>query len=207
MTKRAELISYALSFASFLLDSPIGEKIQKIILFGSVARGDFTKESDIDLFIDAPQKTEKEIEKRLSLFTVSQANKHWKLRGISQEISLKVGNLNAWQIKREIISSGILLYGKYTELPKNARPYLIIRIVETSKKASKQVRLWRALYGYTQKVGKKRYTKQGLLIASEGKKLGKAVIIVPMEKRKAVLDLLKNNKVRFTLHECWSDAF
>lgn len=207
MTKRAELISYAISFTSFLLDSPAAEKIRKVILFGSVARGDFTDESDIDLFIDAPQEIEKEVEKIRSLFEVSQINKHWKLRGISQELSLKTGNLDAWQLKREVISSGILLYGKYTELPKDARAYLIIRIVETSKKAAQQVKLWRALYGYTQKVGKKRYVKRGLLTASEGKKLGKAVLALPMEKRRAVLDLLNKHKARYTLHECWSDAF
>ncbi len=46
------MIGYAQSFVSFLLDSYVGGKVRKIILFGSVARGDFSTESDIDLFVE-----------------------------------------------------------------------------------------------------------------------------------------------------------
>ncbi len=53
---RYELIAYAMDFCSFLLKSEMANEIKKIILFGSVARGDFDSESDIDIFID----TEKE---------------------------------------------------------------------------------------------------------------------------------------------------
>lgn len=38
-------------------------------------------------------------------------------------------------------------------------------------------------------------------------KLGKGIILVPMEQRKEVLDFLKKNKVKCSVHELWSDAF
>ena len=57
MIERKSLIGYAAGFVSFIMDSRVGEDINRIILFGSVARGDFGKKSDIDLFID----TEKDI--------------------------------------------------------------------------------------------------------------------------------------------------
>lgn len=207
MIKRTELISYALNFTSFLLDSPIAEEIRKVILFGSVARDDFTEESDIDIFIDAPQEIEKEVEKVRSLFELSQANKYWKLKGIAQELSLKVGNLDQWQLKREVISSGVLLYGKYTELSKQAEYYMLITVNVKDKKAAAQVKLWRALYGYRQKMGKKVYHSRGLLAECNGEKLGKALIIVPMENRQKIIALLKKHRASYTLHELWSDAF
>ena len=59
-----------MSFASFLIDSRIGDKIDKIILFGSVAKGDSGKESDIDIFVDTRMRIEKDINKLLGLFVV-----------------------------------------------------------------------------------------------------------------------------------------
>ncbi len=207
MMYKKSLIAYAMNFASFIVDSVVGDKINKIILFGSVARGDTTEESDIDLFIDAPENIEKEIMGQLALYQASQAQKLWKHKGATNELSLKVGNLDKWQLKREVISSGILLYGKYSELPKHTTYYLLLTLDVKNKKIAKQVKLWRALYGYTQKVGKKIYRSPGLLAECGGKKIGKALLLVPMEQRKPVLDMLKKHHVRHTLHELWSDAF
>lgn len=207
MTYKRSHIAYAMDFASFLIDSHIGEKINRIILFGSIARGDFTKESDVDIFVDAPEEDEDEIGKQLTLYQSSQAQNIWKQKGITNEISLKVGNLEHWSLKRSIISSGILLYGKYKELPRDAQYYLLINLDVRNKKQSQQIKLWRSLYGYKQKIGKKVYVSKGLLSESEGKKIGKALLLVPMEKRKSILDLLKERKIRHRLYELWSDAF
>lgn len=204
--KRNSLISYASSFASFLLDSSFGDRINKIILFGSVARGDFSNESDIDLFIDISDKFEKDIEKVLIAFKHSKANEVWNLKGMKHEISLKIGNLDKWALKREVISSGILLYGKYNELPKNIGYYLLIKMELKKMKFSEQMKLWRRLYGYKQKIGNKMYEGKGLVEELGGKKIGKAVIAIPMEKRKEILDLLNKGKIRHNVSEIWSDS-
>lgn len=205
--KRNTLIGYAMSFTSFLLDSEVGEKINKIILFGSVARGDFNEKSDIDLFIDAPEEIEKNIEKTLTSFRYSKINETWKLKGMKHEISLKIGNLNKWALKREVISSGIFLYGKYNEIPEKARYYLMVRMSLKNIKFSQQMKLWRNLYGYKQKIGNRNYIKDGLLKKLNGKKIGKAVILIPMENRKEILNLLNKNKIRYAVNEIWSDSF
>ena len=103
MKDQTQLIGYALSFASFLLDSKIGDKINKIILFGSVARGDFNPESDIDLFIDADKRLEKEINNLLLLFKFSEAQKVWEMKKVTNGLSLKVGSLSQWGLRREVI--------------------------------------------------------------------------------------------------------
>lgn len=208
MASREALIGYSMSFASFLLDSSVGGDIRKIILFGSVARGDFTSESDIDLFIDTDEKHEKSIEKIEALFYRSKIEETWKLKGITSVLSLKIGRLEAWKLKRDIISSGILLYGKYNEMPEKIRYYLLISVGTLAhKKTSQQMRIWRALYGYTQKVGEKKYVIRGLIEKAGGKKLAKGIFIVPMETRKDITTFLTKNRVASTLHEVWSDSF
>ncbi len=207
MASRNSLIGYALSFCSFLLDSNCGDRINKIILFGSVARGDFTEESDIDLFVDAEEKYESEIKKVLILFRASQVEKNWRLKGLKNELSLKIGKLENWSLHREVVSSGILCYGKYQELPKNLGYYILIQLDISKLKATAQVSVWRKLYGYSQKVGKKSYVSAGLVESLGGKKLGKAIFIVPMEHKTKIIGFLKQKKVNYQINEVWSDTF
>ena len=61
MTKRNELIAYAMDFTAYLLSKLEG--VDRIILHGSVARGDFDEESDVDLFVDSSKKN---IDKKIS---------------------------------------------------------------------------------------------------------------------------------------------
>ena len=154
MELNQSLIGYASAFSSFLLDSKIGGLINKIILFGSTARGEATKESDIDIFVDTLEEHESEVQAILKLFNLSQTNKQWRLKGITQEISLKIGQLKKWKSRREILSSGITLYGKFNELPEKAEYYALIELEEiNSRDIAQQVKFWRKLYGYKQKVG------------------------------------------------------
>src|SRR3989344_649456 len=90
-----ELIAYASAFVSFVL--PKLENIKEIVLFGSVAREDASKNSDIDLFFDV-EKDEKKIrniiEKELNKFYKSRISEAWRLKGIANEIRPNIGNLN-----------------------------------------------------------------------------------------------------------------
>ena len=130
----------------------------------------------------------------------------WRLKGVPNDLSLKVGKLEHWSLRREVISSGILLYGKYNELPPNTHYYLLVRLDLTTVRTALQMRIWRKLYGYTQKVGKKTYLTRGLIELTGGKKLGKATFIIPMEQRKNVLDFLKQHRVKYLVNELWSDT-
>jgi len=206
MTGRTSLIGYSLSFASFLLDSRLGERIDKIILFGSVARGDFDKESDIDLFIETDEKNENEINKLLELFTSSRTNEMWKLKGVKNDISVKVGHLKKWSLRRDVISSGVMLYGKYNEMPEKMNYYLLINMDVRKFKPSKQMSIWRKLYGYRQKIGAKLYVGKGLVERLGGRKLGKAMVLIPMENRREIISFLNKNKISYTVNELWSDT-
>lgn len=205
--KQENLIAYALHFASFLIDTvKESSRIKRILLFGSVARGDFTKESDIDIFVDTEGNIEEEVEKARKLFMISKAQKAWELKGISQELSLKTGNLDEWELKRSIISDGILLYGKAKQMPEDAEFYVLLQLSYRGLSQNQKLKVWRKLYGHRQKIGKKVYASTGLLDKAKGKRI-ESGILVQVEHEKELRAFLRKHKVSYTIHELWSDAF
>jgi len=124
--KRNEIISYALAFTSFLLRRV--QNVNAVVLFGSVARGDYDNESDIDLFIET-EESEKKIEETLKLFKKSKEHEKYLDLGTENQISLKVGKLKDWSSLREsILDNGITLYGKYENLPENLKHFILFAI-------------------------------------------------------------------------------
>lgn len=199
------LIAYSMSFASYLVQSIKSDKIKNIILFGSVARGDHNKESDIDIFVDSKQNIEKEVYGVLDSFYDSIIyKKYWKLIGIRNEISIKVGNIENWDLKSSIISHGILLYGKYYHEMEGKLHSLFI--IEIPGKRKDKIKVWRKLYGYKQKVNKKLYTQKGILEELQGKRLGASNFTVPIQNANQIKQFLRKNKVTFKSIDLQSDS-
>lgn len=202
-----DLISYATNFVSFLLKDKISKNIDNIILFGSIVTDEFDEESDIDIFIDTDKELKKEIIKILELYKRSEDYEKYKLLGIKNEISLKIGKLKNWvDLKRSIISNGIQLYGKYKDIPTKLNHYLLFHINLTKIKRNKKVKLWRSLYGYSQKMRKKTYKFKGLVEKLSGKKIAPGLFIVPIENYQKLASILKKNKVNYKINEIWSDT-
>lgn len=199
------LKAYASSFVSFLIERIDIKDIHKIILFGSVARNEATKESDIDIFIDtANAKIKKIIPKIINSFYESTIyNDYWKLLGIKNEIKCIVGTLEKWKLKRSIISEGITLYGKTTGEIKG-KTFCLFKI-NVKGKTKQKLKIWRKLYGYKQKIGKKSYYFKGLIEMNDGKKLSPTVFIVPLAKSQKAIDFLKDYKVKYQLIEFSTD--
>ena len=194
-----KLISFALSFASFLVDRT---KVNAIILFGSVSQNSFDDESDIDLFIETEKKNEAKIRNILEMYKKTSEYEKFRLSGIKNEISLKVGKLGEWKdLKRSIISSGIVLYGDYKGGPENlSHKILFILNIENIKRAEK-IKIWRKIYGYKQRAGKKVYEFKGL---SE-KKIGRGAFIVSAGKFRELRDYLRKNKVGYSFFDIWTE--
>jgi len=192
-----EFIAYAQSFAAFLLSILPSEKlgnIKGIILFGSVARGEATKESDIDIFIDVfrdEKSLEKQIDRVVEDFYKSIFfEKYWKLLGIENEIKPIVGKLSEWKdLKTSIIANGITLYGKHVAEIKGKN--FVLLSWKKIKPESKRVWLSKVLYGYNYK--KRRY--KGLLEIHDGKKISPNCILIPIENYPEVLKKFKHVKV------------
>jgi len=195
--ERTKLISLASNFASFLLDRI---QVKSIILFGSVATNNFDKESDIDLFIETDEKNKNKINNLLLLYKKTKEYEKFKLEGIENELSIKVGNLEDWKdIKRSIISNGIVLYGKYKGKPEELKHKLLFILNVQDLKRSEKIKIWRKIYGYKQKVGKKNYICKGLA----EKKFGRGVFLVSIENSQEIIDYLRKNKVKYGFFDIW----
>ncbi len=189
-------VAYAADFASFLLEKSGKnlERINQIILFGSVARGEASEKSDIDIFVDLisdEKKIGKIIEKAVNDFYESvKFRKYWKLLGVENEIKCVYGKLDRWKdIKRSIISDGIILYGKYKEQVKEGKPYAILSW-KSIKPESKRAVFNKKMFGYKQR-GK---FYSGMVQKYSGEKLDNAVLI-PIEHANDAIMLFRKMKI------------
>ncbi|MBI4983080.1 nucleotidyltransferase domain-containing protein [Candidatus Woesearchaeota archaeon] len=203
-----KLIAYAQDCVSFLMQNLNHEagKIIQIILFGSVSRGEESKNSDIDLFVDV---TDEIIEPKVvgvvdKFYDSTKFKKYWSLLGVRNKISCTVGKLEEWdELKRSLIANGIVLFGKYSGEIKT-KPYYLF-VVSPGKSRNKNLSVWRELYGYVQKRGKKKYSKIGLVREYQGRKLGKSVFIVPAEHLPKIRSFLIKNKFKHELMPFWQE--
>jgi len=195
--EQSRLISYSMSFISYLtkaLGSDV-KKIKGIYLFGSVARGDFRKDSDIDIFIETA-KTNHPISKQINKIKESYFKtiwyKSWKGYGIKNEINIIVGKLSEWKIKSSIESHGIILFSNYT--PKKYDKKFIITW-KSPKKPKKRVTLHRKIFGYWGK--EKKY--KGLLKDEE--RISSNTIII--KETKPILNIFNKLKIRYEIREVY----
>jgi len=195
--KQHKVISLALSFASFLVARM---KVNGIILFGSVATNTFDEESDIDLFIETDKEDVSKIQTMLELYKKTKEYEAFRLEGVKNEIAVKCGKLKEWKgLQRSMISQGIVLYGVYKEQPEKLQQKVLVILNTNSLARAVKVKIWRKIYGYKQKVGKKIYNMKGL--AEE--KLGKGVFMVSKEQAQTVMHYLRKNKVKHSFFAIW----
>lgn len=166
--------------------------IDSIILFGSVARGEASKESDLDILVLGEEEAREEVsEITLDLekeFDVS-------IELVLEDTLEDLENYFLQQILRE----GIVLYGppliEFEEL--ELKPYSIVSYSLKKLDHSEKMKLRRNLYGYSTKKKYKGKTyeskSEGLLKQIGGEKLGPSVLLVPANK----LNLVKGRLERF----------
>lgn len=203
MQEKNKLIAYALDFISYALSKT--ENINKIILHGSVARGDNNEESDIDLFFDSnDKKLEKKIKKIIEDYYKTKKYNEWKLKGIENPFSIIVGKLESdeWKdLKRAIINTGIILYGKYKGDIEKINQYVLLSF-ENIKPERKRVVVYRKLFGFSN--GKDKYA--GEVEKAGGVRIGKGVIILPVENMEKIKEYLKIKKISVRIYDIWSDS-
>ena len=190
-----ELVSYALDFTSFLIQNiKDSARINSVILFGSVARGEATKESDVDIFIDI-QSNDKNLEKEIKkitdqFFDSIKFKKYWQLLNVKNEINVVVGRLEEWKLKDSMLGSSIILYQKYAPKLKEGKNMTILTW-KNVKENSSRVMLNKKVFGYNY------YGKfyNGLIQKYDGKKLGANTLMVPIEYLSEFTKLFKEFKI------------
>jgi len=203
MKQQNEIMAYAMDFSSYLVSKVLD--INKIILYGSIARGDFDKNSDVDIFIDTKnKKIENKVETILNTYYKTKKFKEWELKGIKNKISLITGNLDSkeWKdLKRSIINTGILLYGKYKSDMEKVNQYTLFSF-ENIKPDKKRISIFRKLFGF--KVGEK--TVPGVIEKIDAIKIGKGCLLVPIDYVNELKKYFQEKKVTIKLYDFWSDT-
>jgi|SRR3989344_868964 len=194
------MLEYIYDFLSVLFDKlKEREEINSIILFGSFARGNQRKDSDIDIFIDVEEKNKNKIsllvKESLNEFELK-AEKTWKLRGITNPIVPIIDSLNSEQWKElnnDIQNYGKILYGNY-----KIKDKILISYNFSTLKQKDKMQVIRKLFGYKLKKGKKTYEQKGLIFSLNSQKVSNALII-DVKNSSSIIELLKKNKVKFEI--------
>ena len=198
------LIGYASYFVSYLLTNlKDSESMERIVLFGSAARGEADKESDVDIFIEVKKKTnklEQDLQKAEQGFYQSREAALFKAMGINNKFSIKVGRLKEWkELYRGIASTGIVLYGHYEakELPSGVKHFVIVFWNGVGKNRGAFLN---KLYGF--KIRNKHY--EGLIQKYDGKKIGKSCIMLPAQHKNELFRLLKMHEAKAQILDVFS---
>ena len=133
------------------------DKINAIYLFGSVARGDSDRDSDVDIFIDVPSKDEKNTVKfskaALKKFYMSEERKKFRLLGIENDINVKCGEMKKWELYNSVKSDGIVLFSSSAH--PLFRKHILLKINPINDIA-KRNRILRSFIGRNEKNRKER---------------------------------------------------
>jgi hypothetical protein len=136
----------------------------------------------------------------LTQFIKSDAYKSWKLRGVTNELKPLVGTLKEQSdLKRSLISSGIVLYGGYNE-PIKGKNYVLVSI-ESIKQKNKRYRVFRKLFGRKEK----EKVTIGMISKLGGEQISTRVFIVPIEQTPIIIELFKKEKIVYSIKELTSD--
>ena len=176
------------------------EDVKAVILYGSLARGEFTSRSDIDLFIlTTDGKTQKEVEdKVIELESEIGKNIQPTIRTIAELQKTDTGLL------QNIFQEGKALYLKEpSDIPSaillQQKPFLIYSFQISSLPQKDKARFNRQLYEQT----KKDYKYKGLLWEIGGQKLSAGCVMIPYEQKERIEKFFKKFKVKFEQLKVW----
>src|SRR3989344_1579978 len=126
----------------------------------------------------------------LDLYKKTEEYEKFILDGVKNELSIKSGKLEDWKdLKTSIISGGITLYGSYNGFPDKLTHKLLFLLNLKGISRAVKIKIWRNLYGYNQKVGKKLYVTKGKV----EKKIGRGAFLVPIKDSQEMVNYLRKN--------------
>lgn len=180
---RPELVPYAIDFVSFLMQMLSRDErqlVRRVLLFGSAARGDTHRSSDVDLFLDTDHavRLEPRVRGLVADFEASiKVTRYWQLVGVRAPLSVQVAALDPWSsLHLALLKDGLVLYGPYTELTPSLGPGRALISWRDVPDRATRTNLYRSLYGYTSR--SRRYP--GHLEKARADSVSKGAALVPL---------------------------
>src|SRR3989338_822580 len=174
------------------------DNLKAILLFGSYARGEEDKKTDIDLLVvidsKQPKKYLKDVVRRVS--------------SIDKEglISLRLTNLRDYDpgFFQNVLREGKILFGCLVVDNKKLalKPYRLVNYDLSKLDNSKKVRISRRVYGYISKKDNKRYEYKGLKDEEEVLIYPNSTVLIP-ENSLGFIEFLKRENVPFKEKKIW----
>jgi predicted nucleotidyltransferase len=182
--------------------------LEHVIVYGSVARGKYTDDSDIDvLVLFADKKSEKKNAPKVKNAAAEIKGKLPILPSIYSRKTLKKGDPDFF---RGVFREGVIVFSSgMREIPireaLSAKPFCIFTYFVEHLDATGKSRLSHALLGRTTKAGGKRYTYGGLLEKLGGRFLGRGAVIVEQPHAEELRDFFNEHGVKYEEYLVWVD--
>jgi len=173
--------------------------VKIIILYGGLARGEFTSRSDIDLFII----TSKDIKEKIEEKVIDLENQiHRSIQPtVRTEKQLKV--IDSGLLQNIFQEGKILFLREYFDFPVplllGQKPFVIYKFDISNLKQARKAEFNRELYGYRDK----KYIYEGFIHKVSGNKLSSGCIIVPFDNKKKVEEFFGRKKIKFEEIKVW----
>ncbi len=181
--------------------------IDAIVLFGSVARGEAGKESDIDLFFVLSQKNKKA--ERLISETILRLEKQYHVKIQYIIADSKFEKINR-QFLDTILREGVIIYGKLPDISiqkLDLEPYSLIKYSLSHLSQAEKMKIQRALSGKeTQKIYKGKIyksKKKGVLAECGGLRTGIASLLIPAKYSGKIAQELRSYGAQVRIIPAW----
>lgn len=193
----------------FISNAPKIPKLEQIILFGSAAKNEMHKKSDIDLLmIMDTEHPETSKEAKIAHKIASDVSKKHRAR---HSFSMVFANKSLSDVEPDFLwnvaKEGIVIWGKPDFKPiKTLKPWVIISYSLKNISPKNKMAVHRTLYGYRveKKVGDKIYINESEGIVNKiGKKLGEAVVMLPAKEAESVINALEEHGAHYSLKKIW----
>lgn len=168
-----------------------------VILFGSYSRGDYDEESDIDLLVVFKDKRELDNGLREIYKTTAESDLFF------QVIGLTIDELKDSPLLESALREGKIYYAEESVkelLTPTHKPYALVTYTLGNLTPKEKVIFTQKLEGR----GKGRYKYDGLIHKLDGYKVGKGVVMVPLENLKTLTDDLERKGLDYVIRYVWT---